>query len=149
MAKEIGFEDSPFDMERFKTSYNANLANGLGNLVSRVMKMSETYLSAPISMKPIDFPEDFVEQMEGFDIKKACDIIWREIALCDAHIQETKPFSLIKTDEEKAKGIIKELVEKLHKIAFLVYPILPQTSDKIMKLIKMNKSPAEPLFLRK
>ena len=70
LAKEIGFEDSPFDMERFKTSYNANLANGLGNLVSRVMKMSETYLSAPISMKPIDFPEDFVEQMEGFDIKK-------------------------------------------------------------------------------
>jgi methionyl-tRNA synthetase len=43
VAREIGsFEDSPFTMERFKNSYNTNLANGLGNLVSRVMKMATT-----------------------------------------------------------------------------------------------------------
>jgi len=149
LAKEIGFEDSPFGMERFKDSYNASLANGLGNLTSRVMKMAETNLSSPVLLKPADFPEDFTELMNSFDIKKASDLIWREISACDAYIQETKPFTLIKTDEAKACGIITELVARLHKIAFMLYPILPQTSDKIMELIKTNKSPVEPLFLRK
>ena len=44
LLREISsFEDSPFTMERFKDAYNANLANGLGNLVSRILTMAESY----------------------------------------------------------------------------------------------------------
>ncbi len=47
LAREIDpFEDGDFTEEKFKQAYNANLANGLGNLVSRIMKMSQTYLDA-------------------------------------------------------------------------------------------------------
>ena len=44
------FEDSDFTEEKFKEAYNANLANGLGNLVSRVMKMAETNLDEPVEV---------------------------------------------------------------------------------------------------
>src|SRR6185503_18100280 len=49
LAKEISnFEDSPFTMERFKDAYNAGLANGLGNLTSRIMKMAQDNLEGPV-----------------------------------------------------------------------------------------------------
>jgi methionyl-tRNA synthetase len=49
VAREISpFEDSPFTIERFKSAYNTNLANGLGNLISRVMKMATTHLKQNI-----------------------------------------------------------------------------------------------------
>lgn len=150
VAREIQtFEDSPFTKESFKESYNANLANGLGNLVSRVMKMAEAHLSGPIELtKPI-LPAEFAQALESFDIKKAADLIWKEISIQDAYIQETKPFSLIKTEPEKAKEIIARLVEKLDHIAFMLDPFMPETAKKIKELVRSNKTPATPLFMRK
>jgi methionyl-tRNA synthetase len=150
LAREINqFEDSPFTAESFKDSYNANLANGLGNLVSRVMKMAETNLEKPVSlMKPI-LPAEYTEALESFEIKKAADLIWKEISIQDAYIQETKPFSLIKTDPEGAKKIIIRLVQKLDHIAHMLLPIMSSTAAKIKELILQNKSPGMPLFPRK
>jgi len=65
------------------------------------------------------------------------------------YIQETKPFSLIKTDPEGSKKIITHLVEKLHHIAHMLLPIMPATAEEIKELIIQNKAPETPLFLRK
>ena len=53
--------------EKFKEAYNANLANGLGNLVSRVMKMSEKNLKPQTSNDPIQIRKNFNETLQAFE----------------------------------------------------------------------------------
>lgn len=143
------FEDTPMTADMFKDAYNANLANGLGNLVSRVMKMAETNLTEPITVPEKSIPQEFLDLLEKFEIQKAVDLIWQKIAEADRYIQETTPFKLVKTDKEKGVEIIKDLVIRLYTIGRMLNPIMPETSQKIKDLVKANKVPEAPLFLRK
>src|SRR6185436_8904468 len=60
LLREISpFEDSPFTMERFKEAYNANLANGLGNLASRILTLSQKYLEKCPEIPEHSIPQDF------------------------------------------------------------------------------------------
>ena len=136
-------------MERFKEAYNANLANGLGNLVSRVMTMAENNLEDPVVIDKFSFYDDFIKNIEIYNLQKACDIVWLEIGLNDLAIQENQPFKLIKTEPEKAKDMIIKLVVRLYRIADHLELLLPETAGKIKKLIKENKKPEQPLFPRK
>ena len=149
LAREIStFEDSPFTMERFKAAYNSGLANGLGNLVSRVMKMAATNLDKPVELK--EFPHSlYREALEKFDIKTGIEFVWGIITLADRDIQDKEPFKLIKTNKEEGKKIIKQLVDKLAFIALLLEPFMPETAKTIQTLIKENKMPDKPLFARK
>jgi len=150
VARELHpFEDTSMTKEMFKEAYNANLANGLGNLVSRVMKMAETNLLEPTVVSDNKLPKESADLLEKFEIQKAADLIWQKIAEADKMIQETAPFKLVKTDKEKGIEIIKDLVKRLYVIASMLNPILPETSKKIIALVKTNKSPSIPLFLRK
>lgn len=150
LLKEISiFEDSPFTIERFKESYNANLANGLGNLVSRIMKMAEDNLSAPVEIPESEDMSEFFDHLEKFDIKQSVDYIWNEIGELDKFIQETEPYKVVKVDEEKGKELISKMVLRLYTIARMLNPILPETSITLKRLIKENKKPEQPLFLRK
>src|SRR3989344_1775560 len=152
LLREISpFEDSPFTMERFKEAYNANLANGLGNLVSRVMTMAENNLEDPVVIedKNLKFDTMVSSQIQSFDLKLGMDIVWGNISEIDEFIQRLEPFKLVKTDPEKGKELIQKFVKMLFNVSVQLAPFLPETSEKIQKLIKENKKPKEPLFLRK
>lgn len=150
LLREISsFEDSPFTMERFKEAYNANLANGLGNLASRILTLSEKYLDKCPELPESSLTKEFFELIESFDFKKATDHIWNEISALDRHIQESEPFKLVKTDEQKGKELISGMVVELYKIARMLNPIMPATNETLKKLIKENKKPEQPLFPRK
>ena len=150
LLREVGsFEDSPFTLERFKDAYNSGLANGLGNLSSRILTLSEKYLDkCPEIPGKSDFTEYFAIY-ETFDLKKTTDYVWDRIAELDKIIQETEPFKVIKVDIEKGKEMIRDLVLKLYTIARMLNPIMPETNIKLKQLIKENKKPETPLFLRK
>ncbi len=143
------FEDSDFTMEKFKEVYNANLANGLGNLVSRVMKMAETYLSEPVKIPANTIPQGFKDAMDTRNIQQAADTIWRKISEADELIQKTEPFKLVKTDKEKGVGIIRGLVVDVYTIARMLNPFMPETMEKIKQAVKDNKMPPHSLFARK
>ena len=143
------FEDSDMTLEKFKDAYNSHLANGLGNLVSRIMKMASDNLESVPEIPEKSIPQEFFDYLETFEINKAADFIWAKISELDEFIQKNEPFKLVKTDKEAGVKIIGELVIKLYSIARMLNPILPETSTKIKALIKENKSPAEPLFARK
>lgn len=143
------FEDSPFTMERFKLAYNANLANGIGNLTSRIMKMAETNLEAPVTIEDNTIPEEYFEFFETFEINKAMDYVWAKIGELDTIIQQTEPFKLVKVDKEKGVEIITDLVKKLYTIARMLNPLMTDASNKIKACVKANKSPETPIFLRK
>ena len=150
LLREIStFEDSPFTMERFKDAYNANLANGLGNLTSRILTLSEKYLEELPEIISLPIRNTCFMFLENFEIKKAVDFIWTEIQLIDKFIQTTEPFKVVKMDEKKGKVLISEMVVRLYKVAEMLQPIIPETSEKIKKLIKENKKPEQPLFPRK
>lgn len=149
VSRELStFEDSPFTMERFSESYNANLANGLGNLTSRIMKMSESYLEKPVKTGEYEMHETLRKTMENFELQKAMNHIWKEIGELDVYIQETAPFKVIKTDKEKGEKLIVEMVSRLAHIGRSLAPFMPDTSERILLAIRENKKPVEPLFPR-
>ena len=143
------FGDSDVTLEKLKESYNADLANGIGNLVSRVMKLSSTYLKEAPEIPEKSIPDTFKEALSNYEIQKAADIIWESIQALDLYIQESKPFEVVKTNEEKAKEIINEMVIHLYTIGRMLHPFMPELNIQIKKLVKENKMPEKPLFPRK
>ncbi|MEK7558418.1 MAG: methionine--tRNA ligase [Patescibacteria group bacterium] len=158
------YEDGDFSREKFIENYNGNLANGLGNLVSRVLKMSSLYFGgivkgntcdlAPLQdhMKTVSgevlrelgsienfinskiFPE-YQRAMEVYEIHKASNAIWRLIKTLDLYVSGYEPFKLIKTNREKTEGVIFNLLFGLEKISEMLLPFLPDTALKITELI--------------
>jgi methionyl-tRNA synthetase len=150
LARHISpFEDGDITIESFKEAYNAHLANGLGNLVSRIMKMANDNLEVGPEIAKDTVPQDFLGLLENFEINKACDYVWEKIAELDKFIQDNQPFKVVKEDKEKGQKMISDLVKSLYTIARMLSPILPETSTKIKSLIKENKIPEKPLFVRK
>ena len=151
LLREINaFEDSPFTMERFKDSYNSGLANGLGNLTSRIMKMAESNNVSVPEGGEIYFGinQPAVESLDRFNVSEYMSEIWSDIQNLDGYIQKNEPFKKIKVDEEAGKKDIQYLLTHLRGIALRLEPVMPETSQKIQDLIKSNKIPETPLFAR-
>ncbi len=142
------FEDTDVTEDSIKEAYNANLANGLGNLVSRIMKMASQNLKHPILIKETDLKE-IEDYLNKYNIQSAVNKIWSKISDLDNKIQSAEPFKLLKSDQASAVKVIEELVSELAVIAKLLSFIMPSTSEKILGLIKNNIFPNTPLFLRK
>jgi len=148
------FEDSEFTAAKFKEAYNANLANGLGNLVSRIMKMSSDYgVSANLTNREeileSDWAATIFDYLEKYDYNRALDEVWSEIQNLDAYIGVKKPFHLVKDNATEAKKVVATLVEGLWRIAIVLEPFLPETSERIQDLVGRNAIPEKPLFLRR
>lgn len=162
LAEISNFEDSPFTIERFKDSYNSALANGLGNLTSRIMTMAENYQvdnSAAKNILTKDFSslkdEDFIlpdyfNYLEKFEIKNAIGVVFFNLIKdINEQISEKEPFKVFKTDPVLARNIVFGLLNELAIVSRLLEPFMPETAQKIQDLILQNKKPEAPLFLRK
>lgn len=142
------FEDSDLSWDKMDEWYTANLVNGLGNLVSRVMKMAETHLDGPIEKPAVgSFDDDYLEAMQNFNFQKACDLVWKKVGDLDEKITSTEPFRLVKEDKEAGKKIIAELVEDVYIIGRLLNPIMPEANVAIKQSVLANKKP-DNLFPR-
>ena len=143
------FEDSPFTMDRFKESYNAKLANGLGNLVSRAMNMIVAY---DVDISNVTFPvfADIINPSYAtFELNKVAADIWDEIRDLDLFIAEQAPFKKVKIDPGCAHDDLRHVAQGIARIAVLLEPIMPETSGLIRDLIINRKKPEAPLFMRK
>ncbi len=138
------FEDSDLTWEKMDEWYTANLVNGLGNLVARVMKMAESHLEVKQYVMPT--PDDF-EGPKDLEFQKAMDHIWFHIQKLDETIALTEPFKLIKTEPEKAKEILSNLRDSVFTISVLLKPFLPTSADIIATAVQKNEKP-ENLFTR-
>ncbi len=148
-------EDSDVTWEKLDEWYTAGLVNGLGNFVSRVMKLAEQYVTseevknfseAVQSSETFSKQEDFLNR---FEFNKVLDGIWEQITYGDELIQKNKPFELVKNESTLLQGK-KELLNlmwRVSRIAKLVAPLMPETSEKILLAIKENEKP-ENLFPR-
>ncbi len=135
-------EDMDITWERMMEKYNADLANGLGNLVSRVIKLGENISIDKSQKSTIDLGQ-YIDRME---IGKALEEIWQIVRNANKFIEDNKPWELAKTDEKKFQEVMEKLIEDLYVVSELLTPFLPETADKIKSALESKV--AEPLFQR-
>ncbi len=148
------YEDGDFTMERFKEAYNTQLANGIGNLTSRILKMAVSY---EVSFEGINSDlagkAELFNKLEApfarFNFAEASDVVWKRIGELDVFIQENAPFKKIKVDADAAKKDVRYLLEELYKVAYALAPFMPETSEKVIALLEAGTFPETPLFLRR
>ncbi len=142
------FDDSDITWEKMDEWYTANLVNGLGNLVARVMKMAETHLDGPIEKPTIAaFDEAYLHAIETFNFQTACDIIWKKVGEIDERITVTEPFKLVKVDKPAAQKLIAEMVHDVYLVGRLLFPLMPEANVIIKEAVLANKKP-DNLFTR-
>lgn len=146
LLREIpAYGDGDFTSKRFEQIYHADLANGLGNLVSRVAKLCEG-LSFN-EYKQIQLNEEYKKDIEQFKFNEILTVLWDLIRLTDKYINDKKPWTL-KNKMELTK-VLKYPVYKLREIAFHLQPFLPDTAQKILKQFAgPNIIAGSPLFPR-
>ncbi|MDO8618514.1 MAG: methionine--tRNA ligase [Candidatus Daviesbacteria bacterium] len=144
LAKISPFHDGDFSEEKLHESYNADLANGLGNLVSRVAKLCENNnISAPDL--PTEFDSKMTEHLEKYKFNEALGHIWGEISEADKKVNLEKPWEL---EGEKAKEVLRDLVKKIQHVAYNLQPFMPETAEKILKQFSGEIKSAASLFPR-
>jgi len=149
LARHISpFEDGDITREAFKDAYNADLANGLGNLAARVMQLAQVHLDKGMRPEAAPFPKEYTDALESFEVHKALGYVFDLVSALDQKITQTEPFKVIKTDVVAGKKIIFELTQELYTIARLLGPFMPTVSEALKHAIVENKKP-ENLFPRK
>ena len=137
--------DVDVTLDKIKEVYNADLANGLGNLVARVAKLSETSGEVTESGRAILLGR-VKEGLENYRVDEALEFIWKKIKELDQKIEETKPWKL---EGKDLKQVLGRLVPEIRSIAFSLQPFLPETAEKILKQFAGPKiKSGAPLFPR-
>ncbi|HYF28889.1 MAG TPA: methionine--tRNA ligase [Candidatus Paceibacterota bacterium] len=144
-------EDSDVTWERLDEWYTANLVNGLGNLVARVMKLAEEHLPGPVILTELDTSTEFAftEKLEAFKFNEAMDLIWEHIAKGDEYMTTEEPYKKVKEEATKVEAIavIEKLVRHLAKLAAHIEVVMPSTAEVIRAAVRENRKP-ENLFPR-
>lgn len=140
--------DGDFTDERFREVYNADLANGLGNLVARVARLAEKH-HVDYTDNSDSFTYNFHPRVQScfdnYQFNEALGFIWSQISEADKKINEEKPWEL---ETEKAKPVLEDLVKRIQIIAFNLQPFLPETAGKILKQFSGQVKSTAPLFPR-
>lgn len=140
--------DPDITMERLTEKYNADLANGLGNLVSRVMKLAEKLgeQRTTNSEQRTEIPEELLNILREYRFADGMGYVTGLVREANRYIDEEKPWELVKTDQTRFDGVMRNLLASLSRIAISLDPFLPETSEKIVKALAEGKT--EPLFQR-
>ncbi len=144
LLREIVFgADGNFAYDAMVTRYNADLANGLGNLASRTLSMIQQYRGGVIPERPADLTLPIanavsaaIQGYENFEFSKGLESIWQLITAADKYIVEQAPWKLFKAKEdEKLNEVLYNIADALRAATVLASPVLPESCAKIWRLL--------------
>ena len=146
--------DGDFSYKSLEARYNADLANGLGNLVQRVATLIETKMDGELiynkNLVEGDFINEILDDREyhrsigEFRLHNAVEEIWRKISIANVYIDDKKPWELVKTNPDGFLKCISGLVAMIYHISWLLQPFMPETTKSIAKRFSFSlKGPAE------
>jgi len=148
------FADGDFSKDKFEEIYNADLANGLGNLIARVAKLCENsnYVQmgseSRVSGHLISI-EEYSDAISQFRFNDALSFVWKKIAALDKFINDEKPWDLFKNEDKRLKSVLSHSIDQIQEIAALLEPFLPETAEKIEKQFQGPEIKSQkPLFPR-
>ncbi len=140
-------DDGDFSHTRFVDLYNSELANSLGNLVNRVVMMTERYVGGKVpAMSDGGGVKNVVEDIfaryggafSAFDLKAVCECIVELVDFSNKYIDDKKPWAMAASGDAGLNGVLYDLLELLRFICILLLPILPQASLKIAEQIGLK-----------
>jgi methionyl-tRNA synthetase len=149
LLREVAFgQDGDVSEEKLKIRYEGELANGLGNLVSRITTLVEKYLDGRVkNVTPFEGDDGVNVMIEEFKFHDALAKIWEWVAWGNKAVDENKLWELGKSDVKKFEEISSQVLSCVLTAAIHLRPFLPETSQKIQDIISAEKIvKAEPLF---
>ncbi len=143
-------KDGDFSYKKFEKRYNSDLANGLGNLVSRVLTLAkkkdieieDSFNNKKIEQKVEETKNNYEKLMKSFNLNRAVNKVWELISFSDRYIEKKKPWK----KKDDYKEVLADLLKTIKEINTLIRPFLPETTLKIKKQLKTKKK--ETLFPR-
>ncbi|MEK9178668.1 MAG: methionine--tRNA ligase [Patescibacteria group bacterium] len=146
LAKVSPFADGDFSEEKLKETYNADLANGLGNTVARVAKLCENENIKGINITPTR--NDAIDiSLKEFRFDLAISSIWDQVKFIDQRINEEEPWKI--KDKNELKERLETYVANILSLASNLEPFLPETAEIIEKQFAGPKiKSGAPLFPR-
>lgn len=155
LLREIPFgQDGDFSRTSLINRINGELANGLGNLVSRTLGMIERYFDGKIP-EPAELIKDDIKikknalmttekvekEMDNIEFNKALTSIWGFIAAVNKYVDDSAPWTLAKEgNHNRLSTVLWVLTESIRIINILITPFMPGTSNKICEKLNITKS---------
>jgi methionyl-tRNA synthetase len=147
LMKEIAFGgDGDFTWERYEDRYNVDLANNLGNLVSRIAAMADKYRGGRLSpagsagrLKEVAAAAvaDYRRAMEGFALEEGAAAGFRLVDAANGFIAETEPWVIARdgSRSEELSQVLFDVAEALRVAAVLLWPFMPGSAAEILRRI--------------
>ena len=164
LLREVPFgQDGDFSREAFITRYNAELANDLGNLLSRTITMLERYsgglVPTPDSSTETEIdhllkktatslPENIEYQLANFEFNRVLEAIFSLVQLSNQYIDKTAPWALAKKSENTARlhTVLYNSIESLRFLSIVLYPFIPTTAESMKSQLGLTVDFTRPIL---
>jgi methionyl-tRNA synthetase len=156
MLRESVFgQDADFREDSLTARYNADLANNLGNLVSRVLAMQQRYFAGVVQPLSGEWPKEDQELRDKFaqaetelkrhmaelQFHRALESVWAAIDHANRYIVQTAPFTLIKDPAQRTRvgEVLYHLLEAIRQLSRLLAPFMPDTAKELQQLLGLKE----------
>jgi methionyl-tRNA synthetase len=146
-------QDADFSLDRLIVRNNAELANGLGNLLNRALNMTQRYcggiiritghadeLTGEVESAVTGLPATFQAALETWQFHHALEEVWKVIDICNRFVERTEPFKLAKDPTRAAhvSSILHHLCEALVHISIFLEPVCPSAAHQMRAQLGWN-----------